>query len=108
MGAPGDRDRVGALELVDACEHPLHVPGRRLTLHEEAGLQVHPVDEPAQHLHVERLREVAALRVAEVAVPLALELEDALDLLGNLGLCLSARLRLRCGCALFGIGAAWG
>ena len=96
VGAPGDRHRVGALELVDAREDPLHVADGGLPLHEEPGLKVHAVDEPARDLDVERLRRGScASRSRRYAVPLALELEDALDLLGHLGLRLPAGLGLR-------------
>ena len=56
----------------------------------DARLQVHPLHQPARHLDVERLRQVAPLRIAQPADALPLELEDALHLLGDLGLRLRA------------------
>src|SRR3990172_4906815 len=54
---------------------------------------MHALHEPARHLHVERLGDVAAPWVAEPPLALPLELEDALDLLGRLGLWLHPRRR---------------
>ena len=45
--APYHGQGVGALELVHLLEHPLHAPDRGLAPDEVAGLQMHPVDEPA-------------------------------------------------------------
>ena len=86
MGAPRDCNGIGALHLIDAREGALHVAERGLALHQHARLQVHSLHQPARHLDVERVRQVAPLRVAQPADALPLELEHALHLLGDLGL----------------------